>query len=216
MLEVFPKQIVFLAQSNAVLIALFVMAMVWVGVAHGQSNPDAISSVQFDAARNIQIDARSGCGVPDRSSAVRRQGVYTITLQHGDVGVCPGDDTARHNAPYWERALIYSRQLPKEGRSYRISGEFRFDPEAASAGRTTFFQVHQHQTPNCSCYPFIMINVDPDGAIAIESPSLRSRYIHYLVPGWTRDRFAQGWTEIAVDVTTVSGQQTMTVYFGGE
>lgn len=205
----------FLLRPTVFLLAVYAFFSFFHG-ASAQSELPQSQTVQFPQARSLPLDPRAGCGVPNRNSLVASSGVHTVTLNHGDVGVCPGDATSRHNAPYWERAMIYSRALPKDGRGYRISGEFRFDPDTSSSGRTTIFQVHQHLTPQCSCYPLIMINIDSDGRFSIESPSLRDEYIHFRVPGWTRERLEREWVEIALDVSTEPGRQTMTVYFGGE
>ena len=172
-------------------------------------------TVQMEDARNIRLDPSSGCGVP-RGTVSRRSGVHIVTLENGDIGRCPTDGEARHNAPHWERAMLYSSVLPKRGQTYRVSAEFLFDPGYSSSDRTTFFQIHQSNGSACDCWPFFQIRIDRGGGVFITAPERRSVYTNFRVPGWTRRDFSRQWVEVAVEVNTSPGDHWMTVYVGGQ
>lgn len=135
-------------------------------------------------------------------------------MHNGDVGQCPGDDQPNFGARYRERVMLNGINFPKRGHSYRFSVLVHFDPETRSADNTTFFQVHQWRTPQCSCYPIIMLYMMADGRIEAETSSYSAtHYLRRTIRGWSRRDFERQWVEVAVDVSTIAGVQTARVYW---
>lgn len=172
-------------------------------------------TIQLDAARKIGLGDM--CPPPSAKSIRRASGTFTITLNGGDVGRCPGDDTENFGSAFRERAMINGVNYPKRGHSYRFSALVRFDENTRSADSTVFFEVHQWLTPQCSCYPIIMVYVMADGTLEAETSSYsETRYLRHKIPGWRRSDLVGRWVEVAADVSTVEGVQTARVYLGGE
>ena len=148
-------------------------------------------TIQFDTARPVRMD--DGCGYPSNGSVQRKSGMYTFTLKGGDVGRCPGDDQENYGSDFRERVMINGVDYPKRGTGYRFSALVRFDPETRSADSTVFFQVHQWRTPECSCYPIIMIYMMADGTVEAETSSYsETSYRRRQLPGWNRTDFEAG------------------------
>lgn len=208
--------------SHTGLVTAFVVGIAWLGAILAadealarQVENIASRSVQPSHARSLRISAATGCALPRRSAVRPRGGTYTVTLANGDIGRCPTDAQRRHNAPYWERAMIYARPLQKRGQKVRISGEFRFDKDFESATRTTFFQIHQANGRKCNCWPLVMIRMSYYGILFVEAPSLRGSPARIRIPGWDREDFEMQWVEVAVDVSTAPGRQLMKIYLAG-
>lgn len=172
-------------------------------------------TIQLDGARKISLGDM--CPPPNSKSIRRSSGTYTMTLHGGDVGRCPGDELNRYGAAFRERVMINGVNFPKRGQHYRFSAMVRFDANTTSANDTTFFEVHQWLTPECSCFPVLMLYVMADGHLEAESSSYSEvAYLRRNVPGWTRADFEDRWIEVAADVSTVSGIQTVRLYLGGQ
>ncbi|NUB42981.1 hypothetical protein GEU84_001165 [Fertoebacter nigrum] len=113
--------------------------------------------------------------------------------------------------------MIHAIYYPKRGNWYRFSALVRFDPETRSSDSTVLFQVHQNRTPECRCYPVIMIYMMADGTLEAETSSYsETSYRRRKLAGWTRQDFEKGWVEVALDVSTVEGVQTARVFLGGK
>lgn len=198
----------------------FVAALSLMGILSGPVVADVQGfpvspSIQLDTARKISLD--DGCPPPNGKSVVKASGTFTITLKGGDVGRCPGDDEENYGSAFRERAMINGKNFPKNGNVYRFSALVRFDETTRSSDSTVFFEVHQWLTPECSCYPIIMLYVMADGSLEAETSSYSAtKYLRHRLPGWSRSDFEGRWVEVAVDVSTVEGVQTARVYLGGE
>lgn len=173
------------------------------------------ATIQFDAARSMRLG--EGCPHPATASAKRKAGTHIFTLHGGDVGRCPGDGEENYGSPFRERVMIHAIYYPKRGNWYRFSALVRFDPETRSSDSTVLFQVHQNRTPECRCYPVIMIYMMADGTLEAETSSYsETSYRRRKLAGWTRQDFEKGWVEVALDVSTVEGVQTARVFLGGK
>jgi hypothetical protein len=172
-------------------------------------------TIQLDGARKIGLGDM--CPPPTGKSIRRSSGTFTITLNDGDVGRCPGDEKENYGSAYRERVMINGINYPKRGNSYRFSALVQFDETTKSSDSTVFFEVHQWLTPQCSCYPIIMLYVMADGTLEAETSSYSAtKYLRHKIPGWHRSDFEGQWVEVAADVSTVEGVQTARVYLGGK
>lgn len=173
------------------------------------------AQVQLDTAVPIRMTDR-GCPILNRHSYSRSGDIRTYTLFHGDVGGCPNDNEARHDAPYWERALSYSVDYPKNGQTYRFSALIHFDPNFETSEQTKFFQIHQYNEPVCRCAPALMMSMNANGRIQAQVIAYNDYHDWIPIWGWTRENFEHQWVEVAVDITTNDGMGYLAIYIGGD
>lgn len=58
--------------------------------------------------------------------------------------------------------------------------------------------------------------MDHRGRVLIRAPERRSVFTNFQVPNWSRSDFERQWVEVAIEVSTTSGEQYMDIFVGGE
>ena len=105
----------------------------------------------------------SNCPLPHHDSiywvSESNRRYMRFTLSDGDKGGCPTDRTARHHAPYWERAELKQVGTLRNNKSYTIDATLRF-VEGFSGLRENFFQIHAYNNDCKQAYPPITIKFD--------------------------------------------------------
>lgn len=152
------------------------------------------------------------CKLP--SGSVKRRGsTWTFRLRHRDVGGCSMDPTARHSAPYWERAEVRSDYL-KKGETYEVTFEFNFDPETSSSQRTSFFQIHTHNKACPGCINAFALKAKEDriGASVLFQNGVHLEYVFDV----TRASVAGKWTRVRIVAGTASGNNPILVEIDGK
>ena len=105
----------------------------------------------------------ANCGLPNSKGGVpvvewSRTGQdrkLSFTLQKGQVGTCFTDATARHSAPYWERAEVRQDGNLRLDAVNTISFEATFQ-SGFQGKRESFFQIH-NWGQSCDAYPPLML-----------------------------------------------------------
>lgn len=105
----------------------------------------------------------SNCPLPQGDSiqwmTESDQRFMRFSLSDGDKGGCITDKTARHSAPYWERAELKQVGKLKKNKSYVIDARLRF-VEGFNGHRENFFQIHAYNNSCKQAYPPITIKFD--------------------------------------------------------
>ncbi len=117
--------------------------------------------------RDWSIKLRDNCGMPvTRGTAASLRQMrdssgdrfLEFRLAPGDVGGCSTDATARHSAPFWERAELSQVSRMKVGKLYEISFDVQL-VQGFGGDRESFFQIHAW-AKGCAAYPPVMMLFD--------------------------------------------------------
>ena len=127
-----------------------------------------VNTSEFMRGNSLQDDDwntsfTSNCPLPHGDSiqwvSQSEKRFMRFTLADGDKGGCVNDRTARHRAPYWERAELKQVGTLRKNKIYTIDAKLRF-VEGFSGERESFFQIHAYNKGCKQAYPPIMIKFD--------------------------------------------------------
>ena len=127
-----------------------------------------------------------------------------FTLSDGDKGGCVTDRTARHHAPYWERAELKQVGTLQKNRIYTIDTTLRF-VEGFSGNRENFFQIHAYNKNCKQAYPPIMIKFDKShtntAVLTLNALTKNKRHNSYR-SGMRVDNAIGKWMNMKIDLDT--------------
>lgn len=173
--------------------------------------------VQSDSARDIRV--KVSCGLPQKDSYVRSQGIMKFQLRPGDTGKCSTDAKATKSptALSMERAEIMSTEFFKFGPTYRFSTLIHMSPDHASSRFTTFFQIHQWIDDLCECGAPVMLSFHNNNQVWLRLLNGDHRHYKRYIPGWSRADFEDKWVEVAVEIDSRKvGFSPVRIYLGGQ
>ena len=137
-----------------------------------------------------------------------------FTLSDGDKGGCVTDRTARHRAPYWERAELKQVGTLKKNESYTINATLRF-VEGFSGHRENFFQIHAYNNGCKQAYPPITIKFDKthtNTAVLTLNALKKTKHHNSYRSGMRIDDVLGKWIDMKIDLkTTKNGSITVSI-----
>ena len=140
-----------------------------------------------------------------------------FSLSDGDKGGCSTDRTARHSAPYWERAELRQVGTLRKNKSYTINATLRF-VEGFSGQRESFFQIHAANKKCKQAYPPIMMKFDKthtSNAVLTLSALKNYNRHHSYRSGMRIDDVLGKWVDMEIIVSTTD-RGSVTVSIDGE
>jgi len=157
----------------------------------------------------------SNCPLPHRDSIrwiSENRRFLRFTLSDKDKGGCSTDRTARHSAPYWERAELKQAKPLRKNKSYSIDATLRF-VEGFSGKREPFFQIHAYNKSCKQAYPPIMIKFDnthtDTAVLTLLALQSNKRHISYRSDMRIKDVLGD-WINLKLELDT-SKERSVTV-----
>jgi hypothetical protein len=122
------------------------------------------------------------CGMPSMDSVEWiKEGdneFIRFQLRDKDYGRCSTDGTARHSAPYWERAELKQSSFLSQNKEYELEFKVRF-VEGFFGDRETFWQIHAYNSP-CHAAPPVMLKISRGELIlATLRPERKGHKVHH-------------------------------------
>ena len=141
-----------------------------------------------------------------------------FTVSDKDKGGCSTDKTARHSAPYWERAELKQVGTLKANKTYTIDMTLRL-VEGFGGDREAFFQVHAYDKQCKQAYPPVMIGFDSvftdTAVLALRSLQSNKRHNIYRSDMPIEELLGE-WVDLKLILDTTDDEGNVTMVVDGE